>query len=74
LVLARPDEFRTPTLWGVADSAPFLHDGSAPDLDAAIHRHNVQARRSQTNYLYLDAEGKRRLLAFLESLRAPPTN
>jgi len=27
--VARPDEWRTPPLWGVADSAPYLHDGRA---------------------------------------------
>jgi CxxC motif-containing protein (DUF1111 family) len=38
----RPDEFRTPPLWGVADSAPYLHDGSAKTLRDAILAHVVQ--------------------------------
>src|SRR5207302_2525840 len=32
----RADEWRTPPLWGVADSAPYLHDGRAPTLQEAI--------------------------------------
>ena len=33
---ARSSEWRTPPLWGVADSAPYLHDGRAATLEAAI--------------------------------------
>lgn len=31
--------FDTPTLRGLWDSAPYLHDGSAPDLGEALRRH-----------------------------------
>jgi CxxC motif-containing protein (DUF1111 family) len=64
-------EFRTPPLWGVADSAPYLHDGSADTLGAAIEAHAVQARRSVEQFCNLDREDHRRVLAFLGSLRAP---
>src|SRR5262245_59501110 len=37
--VARPDEWRTPPLWGVADSAPYLHDGRAATLEEAITLH-----------------------------------
>ena len=30
----KPSEWKTPPLWGVADSAPYLHDGSAPTLES----------------------------------------
>jgi mono/diheme cytochrome c family protein len=67
-----PDEFRTPPLWGVADSGPYLHDGSAATLEAAILRHNVQALESLGNYQNrLNSEDRQSLIAFLESLRAP---
>lgn len=36
--------FRTPSLRNVALSAPYLHDGSAPTLEAAIRRHRVAVR------------------------------
>jgi len=41
----RPDgqasgrQWKTPALWGVADSAPYMHDGSAPTLRDAILKH-----------------------------------
>ena len=31
-----PDEWKTPPLWGVADSAPYFHDGGSPTLETAI--------------------------------------
>jgi hypothetical protein len=33
-------EYLTPRLWGVADSAPYLHDGRAPSFDYAIAGHD----------------------------------
>ena len=38
-----PDEWKTPPLWGVADSAPYFHDGGSPTLEAAIRRHHGDA-------------------------------
>src|SRR6185295_5623141 len=38
-----PDEWRTPPLWGVADSAPYFHDGSSATLWDAILRHEGEA-------------------------------
>ena len=38
-----PDEWKTPPLWGVADSAPYFHDGGSPTLEAAIRRHQGDA-------------------------------
>ena len=40
----KPAEWKTPTLWGVADSAPYLHDGSAATLREAILRHRGDAK------------------------------
>jgi CxxC motif-containing protein (DUF1111 family) len=70
--IVRGDEFRTPPLWGVADSAPYLHDGSAATLDEAILRHSVQATSSTVGYQSkLTSDDRKNLIAFLESLRAP---
>lgn len=66
-------EIRTPPLWGVADSAPYLHDGSAKDLESAIRAHQSQAADSVKYYdETLNAEERSQLLKFLGSLRAPP--
>jgi CxxC motif-containing protein (DUF1111 family) len=65
-------EFRTPPLWGVADSGPYLHDGSAATLDEAIVRHSDQALQSRAAYQkQLHPHQRHALLLFLESLRAP---
>jgi CxxC motif-containing protein (DUF1111 family) len=65
------DEWRTPPLWGVADSAPYMHDGRAATLDEAILLHGGQASRSTEKYQKLTKEEQRQLLAFLGTLRAP---
>src|SRR5262249_10630713 len=39
-------EWRTPPLWGVADSPPYLHDGRAPTLLDAIEWHSGEAEFS----------------------------
>ncbi len=33
--------FRTPSLRGVAETAPFMHDGSLPDLEAVVHHYST---------------------------------
>ena len=38
-----PAEWRTAPLWGVADSAPYLHDGRAETLEEAIELHGGEA-------------------------------
>ena len=64
-------EWRTPPLWGVADSAPYLHDGRAADLNQAIELHAGQAKSVADKYKQLKWEQKEELLAFLRTLRAP---
>jgi CxxC motif-containing protein (DUF1111 family) len=66
------DEWRTPPLWGVADSAPYLHDGRADTLEQAILFHGGQAERSSQRFARLSAAEKALLLDFLKTLRAPP--
>ena len=36
-------EWRTPPLWGVRDSAPYMHDGRAETLLEAISMHDGEA-------------------------------
>ncbi len=64
-------EWRTPPLWGVADSAPYLHDGRAATLEDAILWHGGEADSSRHAFSELARSDKDLLLAFLASLRAP---
>lgn len=66
-----PSEWRTPALWGVADSAPYLHDGRAPTLRDAITQHGGQGQKSATAFQQLSETEKSRLILFLKTLRAP---
>jgi hypothetical protein len=64
-------EWRTPPLWGVADSAPYLHDGRARNLKEAISLHSGQAKLSVDQFVRLNSAGQADLIAFLKTLRAP---
>jgi CxxC motif-containing protein (DUF1111 family) len=66
-----PGEWRTPPLWGVTDSAPYLHDGRAPTLQKAIGLHQGQAAKSAQNFAALDKNEQAWVVAFLRTLRAP---
>jgi CxxC motif-containing protein (DUF1111 family) len=66
-----PSEWRTPPLWGVADSAPYLHDGRANTLQEAIQMHGGQGKRAATNFAALKPDEQAQLIAFLKTLRAP---
>lgn len=70
----RPNEWRTPPLWGVADSAPYLHDGRAKTLTAAIVAHAGEASFSSQQYLSLAPSDRSALLTFLRTLKAPSTS
>jgi CxxC motif-containing protein (DUF1111 family) len=67
----RPDEWRTPPLWGVADAAPYMHDGRAATLQDAILMHGGQATSSVANFESLPQEEKVAVILFLRTLRAP---
>jgi CxxC motif-containing protein (DUF1111 family)/peroxiredoxin len=66
-----PSEWRTPPLWGVADSAPYLHDGRAASLEEAIRLHSGQGAGAARLFARLPADQRAQLIAFLETLRAP---
>ena len=69
--IPKPEEWQTPPLWGVADSAPYFHDGKSPTLQAAIERHDGAAKLAREHYRQLDPAKRTALLKFLGSLRAP---
>ncbi len=64
-------EWKTPPLWGVADTAPYLHDGRAKTLTDAIHWHGGESELSKRKFESLNGEQQEKLLAFLGSLKAP---
>jgi CxxC motif-containing protein (DUF1111 family) len=66
-----PSEWRTPPLWGVADSAPYMHDGRAATLTDAILMHGGQGASAMNKFKVLGQDDKARLLSFMRSLRAP---
>ena len=65
---ATSQEWRTPPLWGLRDSAPYLHDGRAATVDQAIALHGGQGAAAAQRYAQLSARRKRQLDAFLLSL------
>ena len=65
---ANAREMKTPPLWGVKASAPYLHDGRANTLDAAIRAHDGEAKSARDKYLKLSADQQKLLIEFLNSL------
>jgi len=65
------DEFTTARLWGIADTAPYLHDGRATSLFDAIEFHGGEAQGQRDAFLALSPPEQGALIAFLESLRTP---
>lgn len=61
-------EFRTAPLWGLARTAPYMHDGAADTIEEAIARHDGEAAASRAAFEALDASQKADLLTFLQSL------
>ena len=67
----QPDEWKTPALWGVADSAPYFHDGATPTLEAAIRRHKADAESVTRAFESLDSGDRAAIVGFLKTLKAP---
>jgi CxxC motif-containing protein (DUF1111 family) len=65
---AAPNELRTPPLWGVAHTGPWLHDGSAATLQDAILAHDLEARAARDAFAALSTDDRAALLAWLETL------
>jgi len=64
-------EFITARLWGVADTAPYMHDGRATTLTEAIEWHGGEAQQARDNYMALPDNKKIALLDYLRSLHTP---
>jgi cytochrome c peroxidase len=60
--------FRTPSLRGVALTAPYMHDGSVPTLEEAIDREVYYRSLQAGRPLNLTVREKQELRAFLEAL------
>ncbi len=60
--------FRTPPLWGIKDTAPYMHDGRAADLRAAILAHFGEATAVRNNYQARSPDDQDALLVFLNDL------
>ncbi len=63
--------FTTARLWGVADTAPYLHDARATTLSEAILMHGGEAQQAANMFQALSEEDKAALTAFLRTLRTP---
>jgi len=69
--VVRNEEFVTARLWGIADTAPYLHDGRAPTLWKAIEFHGGEAATQRASFLALSVADQKDLIAFLKTLRTP---
>jgi CxxC motif-containing protein (DUF1111 family) len=64
--------FLTRPLWGLAETAPYLHDGRAPTVHEAIVLHGGEATAARDAYLALDDHGRASIRVFLTSLSREP--
>ena len=64
-------EWRTPPLWGLRDSFPYLHDGRAETIEQAIALHGGEGTSAAQRYAQLSSRERQQLEQFLFSLAAP---
>ena len=60
--------FRTPPLWGIRHTAPYMHDGRAETLFEAILAHDGEAAGVRDAFVALTRLGRLELIRFLEDL------
>lgn len=65
---AGPRDMKTPPLWGLRNSAPYLHHGHAGTIDEAIRAHAGEATPARDRYRALDLARRQQLLQFLNSI------
>ncbi|MFP8878125.1 MAG: di-heme oxidoredictase family protein, partial [Myxococcota bacterium] len=63
--------FTTGRLWGIADTAPYLHDGRALTLGEAISEHGGEAQPNADAFDALSETDRAALIAYLNTLEAP---
>lgn len=61
-------EFRTPPLWGISGTAPYMHDGAASTVRAAVALHFAEGAASVEAFNALTVNEQTVLVEFLESL------
>jgi hypothetical protein len=66
------DVFLTRSLWGLAETAPYLHDGRAATIHDAVVLHAGEAAPARDAYLALDESTRASLRVFLTSLSREP--
>lgn len=66
-------EWLTRPLWGLADSAPYLHDGRAQTVEEAILWHGGEAEASERRYQQLTPQERGAVRLFLMSLTREST-
>ncbi len=64
-------EWRTAPLWGVKDSAPYMHDGRAATLLEAVSVHEGEATGTRDRFLNLAHSDRSAIIKFMETLVAP---
>lgn len=64
-------EWRTPPLWGLRDSAPYLHDGRADTIADAVALHFGEGLLAAQGFFKLTARERQQVELFLQSLAAP---
>ncbi|HYC53746.1 MAG TPA: di-heme oxidoredictase family protein [Candidatus Binatia bacterium] len=64
--------FLTRPLWGLAETAPYLHDGRAPTVHDAIVLHGGDAAVARDAYLALQEPERAAMRVFLSSLSRKP--
>jgi hypothetical protein len=79
LVAIAGPTFKIPTLWGVADTAPYFHDNSAKTLEDVLDQYNFlfsffpdgpfPLGCDRTRPLCLDQQDKADIIAYLQLLR-----
>lgn len=62
--------WQTPPLWGIAQSAPYMHDGRAKNIQEAILAHGGEAEEAKQGFKRLTAKYRRYLLTYMETLGA----
>ena len=64
--------FLTRPLWGLAESAPYLHDGRAPTVPEAIEAHGGEAQAARDAFVALSPDEQADVHVFLLSLSREP--
>lgn len=68
-------EWKTPPLWGMRDSAPYLHDGRAATIEEAVGWHGGEALLSAKRFANMPQADRADVLTFFMTLAAPdPAN